>query len=159
MLATVAAGYVVAALGAGALGDRLGLARVIFIASWIYGGGLLLGGYPQAWHDWYYAVIFPVAVAGGTVMTLSWGLLFTLMPARHRGAISGLATTTKGLGLLVGPVAAGAAIDLLAPYLEETEGFQVLWPLCALPILAALPLVWRLRRAEASSGRPVAPAG
>ena len=34
----------VAAVGAGALGDRLGLARVIFLASWLYGGGLLLGG-------------------------------------------------------------------------------------------------------------------
>ena len=33
----------VAAVGAGALGDRLGLARVIFLASWLYGGGLLLG--------------------------------------------------------------------------------------------------------------------
>ena len=92
----------VAAVGAGALGDGLALARVIFLASWLYGGGLLLGGYAQAWHDWYYAVVFPVAVAGGTVMALSWGLLFKLMPERDRGAISGLATTTKGLGLLVG---------------------------------------------------------
>ena len=40
-------------------------------------------------------------------MTLAWGLLFKLMPRQHRGTISGLATTTKGIGLLIGPLIAG----------------------------------------------------
>ena len=44
-------------------------------------------------------------------MTLAWGLLFKLMPPHERGAIAGLATTTKGLGLIIGPLVAGAAID------------------------------------------------
>ena len=79
-------------------------------------------------------------------MTLAWGLLFTLMPARHRGAVAGLATTTKGLGLLLGPLVAGATIDVLAPYLEATDGYQVLWPVCGLPVLAAIPLLWPLMR-------------
>jgi MFS family permease len=83
-------------------------------------------------------------------MTQAWALLFTLMPDRHRGAISGLATMTKGLGLLVGPVLAGAAIDLASPFLEQTEGYGVLWPVCAVPILAAIPLVYGLMQ----SGRP-----
>ncbi|MGZ8694565.1 MAG: hypothetical protein ACXWYS_03920, partial [Gaiellaceae bacterium] len=94
--------------------------------------------------DWYLPVIFPVAIAGGIVMTLAWGLLFKLMPQQHRGAISGLATTTKGLGLLVGPLVAGAAIDILGPHLESTNGYQVLWPICGLLVLAAVPLVARL---------------
>ena len=55
------------------------------------------------------------------------------MPAKHRGAISGLATTTKGVGLIVGPLLAGGAIDLASPYLRSTDGYQVLWPACALP--------------------------
>ena len=38
-------------------------------------------------------------------MTLAWGLLFKLMPPDERGAISGLATTTKGIGLIIGPLA------------------------------------------------------
>ena len=120
----------------------------MFAASFVYGGGLLVGGFAQQWHDWYYALIFPVAVAGGTVMTLAWGLLFKLMPARHRGGIAGLATMTKGLGLLIGPVVAGAAIDIAAPYLDATEGYQVLWPICGLPILAAIPLLARLIAVE-----------
>lgn len=85
-------------------------------------------------------------------MTQAWALLFTLMPDRHRGAISGLATTTKGVGLLVGPVVAGVAIDLASPWLEETEGYGVLWPVCAIPVLAAIPLVYRLMRASPPSG-------
>jgi MFS family permease len=88
-------------------------------------------------------------------MTLAWGLLFKLMPQQHRGAISGLATMTKGLGLLVGPLAAGAAIDLTSPYLDSTHGYQVLWPICGLPILAAVPLVTRLIRVEAEGSTRV----
>src|ERR671938_759672 len=99
ILGAVAAGYVIAALIAGRLGDRFGIARVIFYASWIYGGGYIVAGLATSWHDWYFALIVPVSVAGGTVMTLAWGLLFKLMPENERGAISGLATTTKGLGL------------------------------------------------------------
>ena len=148
VLSAVAGGYLVAAVAAGSLGDRFGLARVIFLASFVYGGGYVAGGLVQEWHDWYYAPVFVVAVAGGTVMTLSWGLLFKLMPSEHRGAISGLATTTKGLGLIVGPLVAGAAIDLLGPYLEATDGYQVLWPICGLPILLAIPLVASLVRVE-----------
>jgi MFS family permease len=158
VLATVAVGYIVAALGSGPLGDRFGLARVIFLASFVYGGGLLVAGLAREWHDWYYGLIFPVAVAGGTVMTLAWGLLFKLMPRQHRGAISGLATTTKGFGLIGGPLIAGAAIDLLGPYLESTDGYQVLWPLCALPIIGAIPIIASLLHVEArdkgASGTP-----
>jgi len=91
------------------------------------------------------------AIAGGTVMTLSWALLFKLMPAQHRGAISGLATTTKGIGLLIGAPAAGIAIDLARPYLDATSGYQILWPICALPILGAIPLLVRLIDAEAEA--------
>ena len=81
-------------------------------------------------------------------MTLAWGLLFKLMPAADRGAIAGLATTTKGIGLITGPLLAGIAIDLLSPYLEDTHGYQVLWPILAVPVLLAIPLVARLAHVE-----------
>jgi MFS family permease len=148
VLGAVAAGYVIAALVAGRLGDRFGLARVIFFASFIYGGGYLLAGFATEWHDWYFALIVPVSVAGGTVMTLAWGLLFKLMPPQHRGAVSGLATTTKGLGLLLGAPIAGAAIDLAQPFLDSTDGYAILWPVCGIPILAAIPVVYRMMRLE-----------
>ena len=157
LLGAVATGYVIAALVAGRLGDRFGLARVIFVASFIYGGGYIVAGTAQTWHNWYFALIVPVSVAGGTVMTLAWGLLFKLMPVEHRGAVSGLATTTKGLGLLLGAPIAGLAIDLARPYLQSTEGYQILWPICGIPILGATPLVYRLIRSERESGARALP--
>lgn len=148
VLATVAVGYTLAALVAGPLGDRVGLARVMLWASLVYGAGLAVAGFAQQWQDWYYGLILPVAVAGGTVMTLSWALLFKLMPPEERGAVSGLATTSKGFGLILGPLVAGALIDLLEPHLEATQGYQVLWPFCALLVLAAVPIVAGLVRIE-----------
>lgn len=148
VLGAVAVGYVIAAIFAGRLGDRFGLARVIFFASLVYGGGYLAGGLAQQWHDWYFGLIIVVAVAGGTVMTLAWGLLYKLVPEEHRGAASGLATTTKGIGLLVGTPLAGLAIDLARPYFQATDGYQILWPICALPILGAIPLLTRLMEVE-----------
>jgi MFS family permease len=158
ILAAVAVGYVIAAVFAGRLGDRFGIARVIFFASFVYGTGFLVGGLAEQWHVWYFGLIIPVAVAGGTVMTLAWGLLYKIVPAEHRGAVSGLATTTKGIGLLIGAPVAGVAIDLARPYLHETSGYQILWPVCALPILGAIPLLVRLMSAEADAdvaGPPV----
>ena len=81
-------------------------------------------------------------------MTLAWGLLYKIVPVEHRGAVSGLATTTKGIGLLIGAPVAGLAIDLAGPYLQATDGYQVLWPICGLPILAAIPLLVRLMEIE-----------
>jgi MFS family permease len=83
------------------------------------------------------------------VMTLAWGLLFKVIPPTDRGTITGLATTTKGIGLIVGPLLAGATIDLSAPYLSSTDGYAALWPAVALPVLAVIPFVVKLAEAEA----------
>lgn len=154
VLAVVAAGYVTAAVLSGLFAERFGLGNVILGASWVYGLGLLTAGFAQSWHWWYYGLIAPVAVAGGTVMTLSWGLLFKLMPDGDRGTITGLATTTKGVGLVIGPLAAGAAIDLFGPVLEATDGYAALWPAVAIPVLAVIPIVALLADAERERDGP-----
>jgi MFS family permease len=150
VLAVVAGGYVLSAAIATRFGDHWGLGNVILGASVIYGLGLLGAGFATSWHWWYYGFIFPVAMAGGTVMTLAWALLFKVIPSTDRGTITGLATTTKGIGLIIGPLAAGAAIDILRPYLTATDGYAAVWPAMAVPILAAIPFVLKL--AEAESG-------
>jgi MFS family permease len=148
LLAVVAAGYVAAALFATRFGDRFGIGNVILGASVVYGCGLLFGGFPQQWHWWYLGVVAPVAFAAGIVMTLAWALLFTLMPRTERGAVTGLATTTRGLGLLIGPLAVGAAIDIFRPFLEETDGYAAVWPAVAIPVLAVIPIVTLLADEE-----------
>jgi len=140
VLAAVAGGYTVAAVVAGSLASRFGLANVILVGSAVYGGGYLLGALPTEWRLWYLAPIFGVAIAGGLVMTLAWGLLYSVMPEEQRGTAAGLATTTKGLGLIVGPVVAGGAIDLF--------GYRTLWPICGAFVLSAIPLLGSLRTAD-----------
>jgi MFS family permease len=148
LLAVIGASYVAAAAAAAKFGDHWGLGNVILGASVLYGLGLLAGGFAESWSWWLLAGIAPVAFAAGTVMTLSWGLLFKLMPPGDRGAITGLATTTKGIGLIVGPLGVGAAIDLFHSVLESTEGYAVVWPAVAIPVLAVIPLVTLLAEAE-----------
>jgi MFS family permease len=153
VLAVVAIGYVAAAAVSGHIGDRFGIGRVILWASVVYGVGLTLAVLAHRWHWWYYALIAPLAVAGGMVMTLAWGLLFKIMPPRDRGAISGLAIMTKGVGLLIGPLAVGAVIDIFGGFLRSTDGYAAMWPAVGIPVLLAVPLVWRL--AESEAGGPV----
>src|SRR6266542_3187196 len=148
VLGAVAVGYVIAAIFAGRLGDRFGLARVIFFASFVYGGGFLAAGFAEQWHDWYFGLIISVSIAGGTVMTLAWGLIYKIVPVEHRAAASSLATTTKGIGLLIGAPLAGLAIDLSRPYVGATQGYQSLWPICGVAILGAIPLLVRLMEVE-----------
>jgi MFS family permease len=148
VLAAVAFGYVLAAALASRFGDHWGLGNVILGASVVYGLGLLTAGFATTWHWWYYGLIVPVAMAGGTVITLAWGLLFKVIPPSDRGTITGLATTTKGIGLIIGPLAAGAAIDILRPYLSATDGYAAVWPAMAIPVLAVIPFVARLADAE-----------
>jgi MFS family permease len=148
VLAVVAAGYVISAALATRFGDHWGLGRVILGASVVYGLGLLGAGLATTWHWWFYGIVFPVAMAGGTVMTLAWGLLFKFIPTSDRGTITGLAVTTRGLGLIIGPLGAGAAIDILRPYLASTDGYAAVWPAMAFPVLAVIPFVVRLAEAE-----------
>lgn len=151
ILGAVAAGYIVAALTVGKLADRTGIAHVILIASAVYGGGLVLGAFPHHWHWIYLGLVFVVAIAAGAVMTLAWALLYKLMPDEDEGAVAGLATMTKGIGIVVGPLIAGVAIDLLKPVFSSTNGYAAMWPVLAIPILAALPLLIPLRKAESRS--------
>lgn len=148
ILGAVAAGYLVAAVGVGRLGDRVGLTRVILVASFVYGVGLVAGAFPRHWHWFYLALVFLVAIAAGAVMTLAWGLLYTLMGREDEGAVAGLATMTKGIGIVVGPLVTGGAIDLLKGVFTTTDGYAAMWPVLAVPILAAIPLLFPLRRAE-----------
>jgi MFS family permease len=159
VLAVVAVGYVLAALFAGRLGDHFGIGNVIFVASIVYGVGLTLCVVARHWHFWFYALIAPVAVAGGMVMTLAWGLLFKVMPPQDRGAVSGLAIMTKGVGLLGGPLGVGAVIDIFHPFFRTTDGYAAMWPAVGIPVLLAVPLVWLLARSERARDAEAVQAG
>jgi MFS family permease len=118
----------------------------VLTAATIYGIGLCPGVFPKHWHWVFLGLVFVVAVAAGVVMTLAWTLLYEVMPEGDRGASAGLASATKGAGLLIGPALAGGSIDLCRGLLPATDGYAVMWPVLAVPVLATLPLVLLLRR-------------
>ena len=92
-------------------------------------------------------------------MTLAWGLLFKLMPPADRARSPASRRRRRGSACSSGPLLAGAAIDLLSGTLDDTRGYQALWPILGVPVLLAIPLVWRLSAAErnAGAGQPESP--
>ena len=86
-------------------------------------------------------------------MTLAWGLLFKLMPRERPRRDRRAGDDDQGLRPAVGVPLTGLAIDLLKPHLSATQGFQALWPLLGVPILAVIPLVMTLEKIES---RPTA---
>jgi MFS family permease len=131
---------------AGKLGDKLGRLLLMQWALLIYGIGfavpLIVTSKPLL------AVTVPaIAFGGGAVMSLAYALLMPLMPDEERGTLTGLYSVSRGLGITIGPVAAGALISLTSHGLfASTKGFQATWFVPCVAVLASLPLLRRVAR-------------
>lgn len=147
ILGAAAVVIAVAAGLSGPIGDRLGPARVIAAVVPVYGIGLVLPFFSQS-----PAVVLPagavVAFGGGVLMALPYALLTPLMPHGEHGALSGLYSMSRGVGLMLGPLLAGAAIELLRGPLADTEGYAAMWLVASAAVLGSLPLILRVRRDE-----------
>jgi MFS-type transporter involved in bile tolerance (Atg22 family) len=74
-----------------------------------------------------------------------------ISPAGSEGAVSGLFNLSRAVGVIAGPIAVGAAIDLGAPLFEATAGYGAMWVAVGLPIvlsLAFLPAIAGERAVE-----------
>jgi MFS family permease len=141
----------------GKLADRLGRTRVMHIALWVYGAGLLVPAFTQS--TLVLALAVPlVAFGGGVIMTLPFALLMPLMPEGQHGAISGFYSLSRGLGTALGPLLAGLAIELLGGALSATHGYAAMWLVCAAAILASIPLLLRVRAQMDEQAAAPAPA-
>lgn len=140
LIGVVAAASVVAAIVAGKLGDRHGLARVMRIALWVYGLGLLVPFFTQS--AWLVAPVIPlIALGGAIVMTLPYGLLMGMMPTESHGAATGLYGFSRGLGVVLGPLLTGLAIDLMGPWLEATQGYAAMFLVASAATLLSIPFL------------------
>jgi predicted MFS family arabinose efflux permease len=134
------------ALGAGKVGDDRGRLDVMRVSLWVYGLGLLVPALitlkPLV------ALAVPlIALGGGAVMALSYAILMPLMPEDDRGAVTGFYSASRGIGITIGPILAGALIAVLdfGPF-DATHGYQATWFVCSAAILLSIPLVRRLSR-------------
>jgi MFS family permease len=136
VIAVVAVAYIAGAPLAGWLADRYGLVRVLRVTSLVYGAGLLIGVVPHTLPP--LLIGLPVvALAGAIVLTLPQALAFTLAPAGSEGAAAGLQDFSRGLGVVLGPIAVGAAVGVSQPVFSSTHGYAAMWPVIGLPVLLA----------------------
>jgi MFS family permease len=108
------------------------------VALLLYGIGLLI---PFASTTaWIVALAVPlVAFGGGVTMSLPYALLIPMMPRGAHGAVTGLYSLSRGLGTALGPLLAGIAIEVAG------EDFRWMWLVCAVAILASIPVMRPLR--------------
>lgn len=144
VIAVVAVAYVVAAPLAGWLADRYGILRVIRAAGLVYGVGLVCGVFPDSLAPML-AALPVVALAGAIVMTLPQALAFTVAPVGAEGAAAGLQDFSRGIGVVLGPILVGGAIDLFRDQLSSTSGYAAMWPVVGVPVLLAVVVAGAIR--------------
>jgi MFS family permease len=133
---------------AGKLGDRFGRLRVAAFAATVYGLGFIV---PMATTNRAAlgVSIIPIALGGGTLMTLAYAILMPLMPEDQQAALTGFYSLSRGIGLTTGPLLAGALIYLTrhGPF-TATQGYQAMWIVCGAAALASVVFVRAMRRAS-----------
>ncbi len=144
VLATVAGAALVAAPLSGWASDRFGDRRVIEIAAWVFGIGLLTPLVTVS--PWAFPLIFLTAFAAVVLITLPYSLLMGLMHDDEHGTATGVFAASRGVGVLLGPLAAGGAIEASGALFESTEGYTALFVVSSAGILASIPALRRLSR-------------
>lgn len=141
IIGAVALVVLAAAPLSGRLADRVGGTRVMAWTLPVYGLGLLVPAFTQS-----PAICVPLLVVagfgGGMVMTLPYALLQPLMPEERHGALTGFYSVSRGIGTALGPLLAGAAIQVLASPFSSTQGYGAMWLVVGGTILAS---IWPLR--------------
>jgi MFS family permease len=143
----VALVILVGAGGSGKVGDRFGRIRVVTIALIGYGAGYLILIFTTS-RPVIGAAIPLIAIGGGTVMTMAYALLMPLMPKDSHGALTGFYSISRGVGIVLGPILAGALIWLTKDgVFKATHGFQAMWIVCSAATFGSLFFLRRMAAA------------
>jgi MFS family permease len=144
VIAVVAVAYVTGAPIAARLAGRFGMVRVMFWAAAFFGIGLCYGVFPTTLTPMIVALPV-VALAGSVLLTLPQALAFLCAPDGGQGIAAGLVDVSRGVGLVLGPIAVGAAIGSFSGVFGATHGYAAMWPVIGIANLVSLPLLYRLR--------------
>ena len=85
-------------------------------------------------------------------MALPYAMLIPMMPRADHGLLTGVYSMSRGVGIVLGPLLAGAAIqaqEALGTPLG-TVGYSALWLVAGLMLLASVPLLGDVCRPEAT---------
>ena len=140
VIAVVAIAYVVGAPLAARLADKHGIVRVLRVSSLVYAAGLIAAVFAHTLPP--LLVGLPVvAFAGAITLTLPQALAFTLAPPGSQGAAAGLLDFSRGVGVVLGPILVGVAVEVFHTTFPSTHGYAAMWPVVGLPVLATVPLL------------------
>ncbi len=146
VIAVVAVAYVAGAPIAGRLADRFGLLPVMTWSAIIFGLGLCYAAIPTTLTPSLVALPF-VALAGAILLTLPQALAFSVAPTGSEGASAGIVDVSRGIGLVLGPLAVGAAVTWTSSSLfSATHGYAAMWPVIGVATLLSVPLLRYLER-------------
>lgn len=147
VIAAVMVMVLIAAPVSGKIGDRIGVTRLVWIALWLFGIGMLVPFDTQS--PWLVLPVLPlVAFGGGMILSLPYAVLMPLMPDQEHGLITGFYSFSRGLGIMLGPLLAGGAISLMSGSLGATHGYAAMWLICGAAILLSLVFMGPLLRRE-----------
>lgn len=143
IIGAVAVVILTGAVASGRLGDRYGEIRVMRWGLWLYGCALAVLIFTRA-EAALIAAAPVVAFGGGLTMTLPYAILVPLMPDDSHGMLTGFYSLSRGLGVMLGPLLAGVAIELLRGPFASTHGYGAMWIVSAGAILASIPVLTQL---------------
>lgn len=132
---------------AGRLAERFGTRRVVRAAALAYGAPMVvpfLSDEPGL----LVPMIPVISVSAGVMMALPYAMLIPMMPSAGHGLLTGVYSMSRGVGVVLGPLLAGAAIEaqraLDAPL--GTVAYSALWLVAGLLLLLSVPLLSGVRR-------------
>lgn len=154
IIAAVAVVILAGAIASGKLGDRFGTIPTMRWGLTLYGAALAVLIFTSS-QTVLIALAPVIAFGGGLTMTLPYALLIPLMPEGSHGIVTGFYSLSRGLGVMLGPLLAGVAIQLLGDQFTSTHGYAAMWIVVSGAILASVPVLGLLdSRVRRGSGHP-----
>ena len=141
---------------AGRLAERFGTRRVVRATALTYGAPMIvpfLSDEP--------ALLVPmiplISASAGVMMALPYAILIPMMPRAGHGLLTGVYSMSRGVGVVLGPLLAGAVIEaqqaLGTPL--GTVDYSALWLVAGLLLVASVPLLGDMARTEPTRRSPV----
>jgi MFS family permease len=90
--------------------------------------------------------VVPAAFAAGMIMALPYAELMGMLEDEHHGLAAGMFGLSRGVGTLLGPVLAGAAVTLLKGPLASTHGYAAVFGVASIAAFLSIFGVRHLTR-------------